>query len=130
MKTFTRLALTRGGIAVVTALIISVPLPIPSAQGAADAGWRPSSIDHRRDPLLGSALDVLRSAARQSRLGRQDRAGTLQNVADSPVYEQSIYIGYVVLGLTIVALWRRRRSETAHAYDVRGTRRRGSWRVS
>jgi hypothetical protein len=42
-------------------------------------------------------------------VGDRVRPWILQHLFDTPVYEQSIYLGYIALALSIVALWRRRR---------------------
>ena len=101
----------RGG----TALVLPVPFLLVSARSAAEeAGNRAS--DHGGRALFGPPVDALRPAPRQSHRGRAGAAlGARSTSSNRRSTSKSIYLGYTVLVLALVALWggRRRALELA-----------------
>ena len=107
--TFVRLALSRGAIAVGVAVAVALPFLIVSARGAARAGS--AAIEH---PIT----ETVRYSARpwmffipphdNPIVGERVRPWVMSHIFESPVYEQSIYLGYTVLLLVLIALWRLR----------------------
>jgi hypothetical protein len=109
VKRSIRLALSRGLIAGAVALVLTVPFLIQSAREASEAG---AEIEH---PIT----EAVRYSARpwmffvpphdNPLVGERVRPWVLQHIFDSPVYEQSIYLGYAALALAVAALWWQRR---------------------
>lgn len=107
---FFRLAVSRTAIAGAVAIALATPFLVISARGAAEAGSE--VIEH---PIT----EAVRYSARpwmffvpphdNPIVGERVRPWVLQHIFESPVYEQSIYLGYTALALVIAALWRRRR---------------------
>jgi hypothetical protein len=105
-----RLALSRTAIAGGVAVVLSAPFLVTSARGAAEAGS--ASLEH---PLT----EAVRYSARPWMLflppednpvvGDRVQPWVQQHLFDSPVYEQSIYLGYTLLLLAVIGLWPSRR---------------------
>jgi hypothetical protein len=106
---FLRLTLSRGALALAVALTLTVPLVFTSAQGAAEADA--ASVEHPiTEAVRYSARPWMLFVPPHDNPVVGDRVSTWvqEHLFDSPVYEQSIYLGYTVLLLALVALWRRR----------------------
>jgi hypothetical protein len=113
-KRFLQLAITRGAIGIAVAVAIATPFLVSSAQGAARAGSE--NIEH---PISES----VRYSARPWMLfvpphdnplvGERVRPWITQHLFESPIYEQSIYLGYTLLLLAAVALWGVRRDSVS-----------------
>jgi hypothetical protein len=109
---FMRLALSRGALAAGAAVVAAVPFLVVSARGAAKAGT--AVIEH---PIT----EAVRYSARpwmffvpphdNPIVGERVRPWVMNHIFESPVYEQSIYLGYTVLALAVIALWRLRDGE-------------------
>jgi len=109
---FVRLALARVTIAAGVAVAIAVPFLLVSARGAAEAGS--AAIEH---PIT----EAIRYSARpwmfflpphdNPIVGERVRPWVMSHIFESPVYEQSIYLGYTVLLLVLIGLWRLRPGE-------------------
>lgn len=106
---FVRTAAARVGLAAATALAIIVPLVLPSLQAAQD----PDVADQASHPLS----EAVRYSMRPWMLllpphdnpfvdGEVERT-ILTHLYDVPVYEQAIYLGWGVLLLAGLGLWRR-----------------------
>lgn len=106
---FARLALSRAAIAAAVAVLLAGPLLLTSARGAAEAGA--AAVEH---PIN----EAVRYSARPWMFfipphdnpfaGEKVRLWVTLRLFDSPVYEQSIYLGYTALVLALVAFWRTR----------------------
>jgi Bacterial membrane protein YfhO len=104
------LAISRAAIAGAVAVAISAPFLVTSARGAAEAGS--ATLNH---PLT----EAVRYSARPWMLflppednpvvGDRVQPWVQQHLFDSPVYEQSIYLGYTLLLLAAIGLWPSRR---------------------
>jgi hypothetical protein len=109
-RPFIRLVLARAAIAVGVAVALAGPLLIPSARGAAEAG---SSVTSH--PIN----EAVRYSARpwmffvppldNPIVGDRVRPWVEQHLFESPVYEQSIYLGYTLLALAAIAFLPSRR---------------------
>jgi hypothetical protein len=107
-RRFLRLGLARGAVAGGVALVLLVPLLLPSARSAAEAGSE--AIEH---PIV----EGIRYSARpwmffvpphdNPLVGDRVQPWVLNHLYDSPVYEQSLYLGYTLLALAVFGLWRR-----------------------
>jgi hypothetical protein len=108
-----RLMLARTALSVGVAIVLAGPLLVPSVQGAARAGS--AAIEHPiGEAVRYSARPWLFFIPPQDNpiVGDHVRPWVVQHLFDSPVYEQSIYLGYTLLALAVVALWpSRRRSD-------------------
>lgn len=103
---FIRLTLSRVAIAGAVAFALTVPFLLASARGAREAG--PAATEH---PIT----EAVRYSARpwmffvpphdNPLVGERVRPWVIEHIFDSPVYEQSIYLGYTVLALALIALW-------------------------
>jgi hypothetical protein len=101
-----RLVLARAGIAVGVAVVLTAPFLVSSARGVENA--EPGTLTH---PLT----EAVRYSARpwmfflppedNPVLGPHVETYVQGHLFDSPVYEQSIYLGYTLLVLAIVACW-------------------------
>jgi hypothetical protein len=105
-----RLAISRAAIAGGVAVVLSAPFLVTSARGAQEVGS--ASLEH---PLT----EAVRFSARPWMLfvppednpvvGDRVQPWVQQHLFDSPVYEQSIYLGYTLLLLAVIGLWPSRR---------------------
>jgi hypothetical protein len=106
-RRFLSLGLSRGAIAAVTALALTLPFVLVSARGATEA-----AVKH-------PVIEAVRYSARPWMLfipphdnpivGDRVRPWITQHLFESPIYEQAIYLGYTALVLAIVAIWPTRR---------------------
>ena len=111
---FIRLAVSRAAIALAVALAAALPFLVVSARGAARAGT--AVIEH---PIN----EAVRYSARpwmffipphdNPLAGERVRPWVMNHIFESPVYEQSIYLGYTVLLLALIGLWRMRGGEVS-----------------
>lgn len=103
-RRFVGLAATRTAVAAAVALAVTVPFLLVSARGAREAGE--SVIEH---PIT----EGIRYSARpwmffvpphdNPVVGERVRPWVMAHIFESPVYEQSIYLGYTLLLLALVA---------------------------
>src|SRR5215207_1308542 len=111
-RRFAGLALTRGAIVLGVALAIAIPFLAVSARGAREAGA--GVIEH---PIT----EGVRYSARpwmffvpphdNPIVGERVRPWVMAHIFESPVYEQSMYLGYVLIVLALAAFWRARASQ-------------------
>jgi hypothetical protein len=105
-----RLVLSRAAIAGVVAVVLVTPLIVPSIRGAVNTGS--VALEHPvNEAVRYSARPWMFLIPPEDNpvVGDRVRPWVQQHLFDSPVYEQSIYLGYTLLLLAGVALWPVRR---------------------
>ena len=109
VRRFLRLALTTAGISIAVALLIVLPLALPSLRASQQEGVAAETTHPISEAVRYSARPwMLVLPPHDNPLAGQGLKDTVQShLYDSPVYEQSIYLGYVALLLAVLGLWRR-----------------------
>ena len=110
LRRFAGWAASRGGLAVVVALVVFVPFAVPSLQASQDEAVAAQTTHPVSEAARYSARPWMLLAPPHDHPlvdGELERR-IMTHLYDSPVYEQAIYLGYVALILAAVALWHRR----------------------